>query len=108
MARVDLPLGILDLLILRAVALEPQHGWGISEWIRQISRDIGQVRQGSLCPGFCGLDRQGCIRAKLGISANNRHAKCYGLTPTGWKQLEDESTSWRKFSPAEESSFDVA
>jgi len=107
-ARVDLPLGILDLLILRAVALEPQHGWGISEWIRQISRDIGQIQQGPLCPGFCRLDRQVCIRAKLGISANNWRTKYYGLTPTGWKQLEDESTSWRKFSPAEESGLDVA
>ena len=108
MARVDLPQGTLDLLILRTLALEPQHGWGISERIRQISGDILQIRQGSLYPALHRLERRGWIQAKWGKSANNRRAKYYELTPTGRKQLEDESTSWRKLSNAVESILDMA
>lgn len=108
MARVDLPQGTLDLLVLRTLALEPQHGWGISERIRQISGDILQIRQGSLYPALHRLERRGWIQAKWGKSANNRRAKYYELTPTGRKQLEDESTSWRKLSTAVESILDMA
>lgn len=108
MARVDLPQGTLDLLILRTLALEPQHGWGISERVRQISGDILQIRQGSLYPALHRLERRGWIQAKWGKSANNRRAKYYELTPTGRKQLEDESTSWRKLSNAVESILDMA
>ena len=108
MARVDLPQGTLDLLILRTLALEPQHGWGISERVRQISGDILQIRQGSLYPALHRLERRGWIQAKWGKSANNRRAKYYELTPTGRKQLEDESTSWRKLSDAVESILDMA
>ena len=108
MARVDLPQGTLDLLILRTLALEPQHGWGISERVRQISGDILQIRQGSLYPALHRLERRGWIQAKWGKSANNRRAKYYELTPTGRKQLEDESTSWRKLSTAVESILDMA
>lgn len=107
-ARVDLPQGTVDLLILRALALEPQHGWGISERVRQISGDILQIRQGSLYPALHRLERRGWIQAKWGKSANNRRAKYYELTPTGRKQLEDESTSWRKLSNAVESILDMA
>ena len=88
MARVDLPQGTSDLLILRTLALEPRHGWGISERIRQISGDVLQIRQGSLYPALHRLERRGWIQAKWGISANNRRAKYYKLTPTGRKQLE--------------------
>ena len=108
MARVDLPQGTLDLLILRTLALEPQHGWGISERIRQVSRDILQIRQGSLYPALHRLERRGWIQAHWGKSANNRRAKYYELTPTGRKQLEDESKSWRKLSAAVESVLDMA
>lgn len=108
MARVALPQGTLDLLILRTLALEPQHGWGISERIRQISGDILQIRQGSLYPALHRLERRGWIQAKWGKSANNRRAKYYELTPTGRKQLEDESTSWRTLSTAVESILDMA
>ena len=108
MARVDLPQGTLDLLILRTLALESQHGWGISERIRQVSRDVLQIRQGSLYPALHRLERRGWIQANWGTSANNRRAKYYELTKTGLKQLEDESKSWRKLSAAVESILDMA
>ncbi len=108
MARVDLPQGTLDLLILKTLELEPQHGWGISERIRQVSRDVLQVQQGSLYPALHRLERRGWIRAKWGVSENNRRAKYYELTPTGQRQLEDESTSWRMLSTAVESILDMA
>lgn len=108
MARIDLPQGTLDLLILKTVALEPQHGWGISERVRQVSRDVLQIQQGSLYPALHRLERQGWIRAKWGVSDNNRRAKYYELTPTGQRQLEDESTSWRTLSTAIESILEMA
>lgn len=108
MARIDLPQGTLDLLILKTVALEPQHGWGISERIRQVSRDVLQIQQGSLYPALHRLERQGWIRTKWGVSDNNRRAKYYELTPAGRRQLEDESTSWRTLSTAIESILDMA
>ena len=108
MARIDLPQGTLDLLILKTVALEPQHGWGISERIRQVSRDVLQIQQGSLYPALHRLERQGWIRAKWGVSDNNRRAKYSELTPAGQRQLEDESTSWRTLSTAIESILDMA
>ena len=108
MARVDLPQGTLDLLILKTLALEPQHGWGISERIRRISKDVLQVQQGSLYPALHRLERRGWIRAEWGVSDNNRRAKYYELTPSGRKQLEDESNSWRKLSTAVGSILDMA
>lgn len=98
----------MDLLILKTVALEPQHGWGISERVRQVSRDVLQIQQGSLYPALHRLERQGWIRAKWGVSDNNRRAKYYELTPTGQRQLEDESTSWRTLSTAIESILEMA
>ena len=106
--RVDLPQGTLDLLILKTLALEPRHGWGISERIRQVSAGVLQVQQGSLYPALHRLERRGLIRAKWGVSENNRQAKYYELTPTGRRQLEDESTSWRRLSTAVESILDMA
>ncbi|HTM25638.1 MAG TPA: PadR family transcriptional regulator [Vicinamibacterales bacterium] len=95
-ARVDLPQGTLDLLILRTLALEPQHGWAISERIQQVSRDVLQVPQGSLYPALHRLERRGWIEAEWGISDNNRRAKYYVLTRKGRKQLAAEAESWRK------------
>ena len=98
--RLDLPQGTLDLLILRAVALEPKHGWAIAERIAQISRDVLQVPQGSLYPALHRLERRGWIRATWGASDNNRRAKYYELTRTGRKQLELETTAWRRLTAA--------
>ena len=94
--RVDLPQGTLDLLILRTLALEPQHGWAISERIQQVSRDVLQVPQGSLYPALHRLERRGWIRAEWGVSDNNRRAKYYALTARGRKQLAAETESWRR------------
>ena len=98
--RVDLPQGTLDLLILRTLALEPQHGWAISERIQQVSRDVLQVPQGSLYPALHRLERREWIKAEWGTSENNRRAKYYMLTRKGRKQLAAEADSWRKLTTA--------
>jgi len=98
--RLDLPQGTLDLLILKTLALEPQHGWAISERIQQISSDVLRIQQGSLYPALHRLERHGWIKAKWGISENNRRAKYYELTRSGRKQLEAEEGAWRKLTAA--------
>lgn len=98
--RLELPQGTLDLLILKTVALEPQHGWAISERIQQISSNVLQVQQGSLYPALHRLERRGWIKARWGVSENNRRAKYYELTTSGRKQLEAEQDAWRKLTVA--------
>jgi transcriptional regulator len=98
--RIDLPQGTLDLLILRSVALEPLHGWGISERLQQISSAVLRVQQGSLYPALHRLERRGWIKARWGTSENNRRAKYYELTSTGKKQLKVEQHAWRKLTAA--------
>ena len=98
--RLDLPQGTLDLLILKTVALEPLHGWAISERLQQISREAVQVQQGSLYPALHRLERRGWIKAHWAITDNNRRAKYYELTRQGSKQLKAESTAWRKLAAA--------
>src|SRR5262245_45673360 len=100
MARLDLPQGTLDLLILKALALEPQHGWAISERLQQVSSDVLRVQQGSLYPALHRLERRGWIKARWGTSDNNRRAKYYELTRTGRKQLEAETAAWRTLAGA--------
>ena len=97
---VDLPQGTLDLLILRILALEPQHGWAISERIHQVSSKVLQVRQGSLYPALHRLERAGWIKAHWGTSENNRRAKYYELTKSGRKQLEADQNDWQKLATA--------
>ena len=98
--QIDMPQGTLDLLILKVLALEPQHGWAISERIQQISSDALRIRQGSLYPALHRLERRGWIKAKWGASENNRRAKYYELTRTGRKQLEVEESDWRRLTTA--------
>jgi PadR family transcriptional regulator, regulatory protein PadR len=98
--RIDLPQGTLDLLILKTVALEPMHGWAISERIQQISGKVLQVQQGSLYPALHRLERRGWIKARWGSSENNRRAKYYELTRAGRKQLDTEQDSWRRLTTA--------
>ncbi|HEY6320083.1 MAG TPA: PadR family transcriptional regulator [Thermoanaerobaculia bacterium] len=93
----DLLQGTLDLLILRTLAIEPQHGWGIAQRIEQISRDVLSVTQGSLYPALYRLEEQGAIAAAWGISENNRRAKFYRLTRAGKRRLERETESWERF-----------
>jgi transcriptional regulator len=99
-ARIDLPQGTLDLLILRTLATGANHGWGISERIQQISSQALQVQQGSLYPALHRLERRGWIKAKWSASENNRRAKFYELTRAGAKQLELEKESWQKLTAA--------
>jgi len=98
--RIDLPQGTLDLLILRVLDLEPQHGWGISERIQQVSSDVLCVQQGSLYPALHRLERRGWIKARWGTSDNNRRAKYYELTKAGRKQLAEERDVWKKLTAA--------
>ncbi|HTI64392.1 MAG TPA: PadR family transcriptional regulator [Gemmatimonadaceae bacterium] len=98
--RLDLPQGTLDLLILKALSLEPMHGWGISERIHQVSRETLQIPQGSLYPALHRLERRGWISASWGASDNNRRAKYYELTRAGRKQLEAEAQDWARLTTA--------
>ena len=96
----DLLQGTLDLLILRTLALEPMHGWGIALRIQQLSREVLQVGQGSLYPALHRLEYKGWIQAEWGASENNRKAKFYSLTRVGKKQLEAELASWERLTDA--------
>ena len=94
--RLEFPQGTLDLLILKALALESLHGWALSERLQQISGEAIQVQQGSLYPALHRLERRGWVKAKWAISENNRRAKYYELTSIGRKQLAAETITWRK------------
>jgi PadR family transcriptional regulator PadR len=96
----DLLQGTLDMLILQTLALEPMHGWGISQRIQQISRDVLRVNQGSLYPALHRLEQQGWIGSEWDASENNRQAKYYRLTRTGRKQLLEERENWARMSDA--------
>src|SRR5512141_2266982 len=98
--RLDLPQGTLDLLILKAIALEPQHGCAISERIQQVSKDALRVQQGSLYPALHRLERRGWIKATWGASDNNRRAKFYALTRAGRKALDSQTDTWRALTTA--------
>jgi PadR family transcriptional regulator PadR len=95
-----LPQGTLDLLILKAIALGPHHGWAISERIQQVSNDALKIQQGSLYPALHRLERRGWIKASWGISDNNRRAKYYELTRKGRTQLDAQTDAWRALTAA--------
>jgi transcriptional regulator len=99
-SKTDLLQGTLDLVILKVLALEPMHGWGISQRIQQISKDVRQVNQGSLYPALHRLEQQAWIRSKWGASDANRKAKYYELTAAGRKQLQAEVTGWERYAAA--------
>jgi PadR family transcriptional regulator, regulatory protein PadR len=96
----DVLQGTLDLLILKTLAPEPMHGWGIAQRIQQVSKDVLQVQQGSLYPALYRLERKKWIRAKWGASENNRRAKYYELTPAGRQHMEKEVEQWERLSSA--------
>jgi transcriptional regulator len=100
MKPIDLVQGTLDLLILKSLTLEPQHGWAIAARIRQLSNDVLLVQQGSLYPALQRLEHQGWIAAKWGVSEQKRRAKFYSLTRAGRKQLEKEAASWERLAAA--------
>jgi PadR family transcriptional regulator len=96
----DLVQGTVDLLILKTIALEPMHGWGIAQRIRQVSNEVLQVNQGALYPALHRLEQNGWIKAKWNPSDNNRRAKYYSLTKAGRKYLEREESNWKRLSTA--------
>jgi transcriptional regulator len=96
----DLLQGTLDLLILKSLQNEPMHGFGISLRIRQMSKEMLTIEQGSLYPALYRLEDRGWIKAEWGVSENNRKAKFYSLTATGRKQLQAERQSWARLSTA--------
>jgi PadR family transcriptional regulator PadR len=99
-AKPDLLQGTLDLLILKTLRLQPNHGWGISQRIQQLSEEVLAVNQGSLYPALARLEEQGLIDAEWGVSENNRRARFYSLTRSGRKQLDAETAYWQRMSAA--------
>ena len=96
----DLVQGTLDLLILKIIALEPLNGWAIGQRLKQVSREVLQVSDGSLYPALHKLEQAGWITSEWRASENNRRAKYYSLTPPGRRQLEREAASWERLSAA--------
>ncbi len=96
----DLVQGTLDLLVLKILALEPLHGWALSQRLKQISGEVLQVSDGSLYPALHKLEQQGWIQAEWKLTENNRRAKFYSLTRLGRRQLEREAANWERVSAA--------
>jgi len=96
----DLLQGTLDMLILKAIVVEPQHGWAIAQRIQQVSANVLQIGQGSLYPALHRLEYKGWIRAQWGASENNRKARFYSLTAAGRKHLESELDNWTRLTGA--------
>src|ERR1044071_9278800 len=97
-SQADVLQGTLDLLIMRTIALEPMHGWAIANRVRETSNELLKVQQGSLYPALHRLEHQGWITSKWGASESNRRAKFYSLTRAGRKQLEIETSKWKRLS----------
>src|SRR5919106_6357138 len=96
----DLVQGTLDLLILKILALEPLHGWAIGQRLRQVSRNVLQVSDGSLYPALHKLEHEGWIQSEWKPTENNRRAKFYSLTRPGRRHLEQETANWDRLSAA--------
>jgi transcriptional regulator len=96
--KTDLLQGTLDMLILKALQLEPMHGFGLTVRLRQMSNDLFQVKMGSLYPALCRLEARGLVSAAWGVSDNNRKARFYSLTKAGRRQLDEETTRWEMLS----------
>lgn len=98
--KADVLRGTLDLLILRTLALEPMHGFGIGRRIKQVSQDVFQLNQGSLYPALNRLERHGLIAAEWSESDNNRRARYYRLTRAGRRGLSEATADWQRVSDA--------
>jgi PadR family transcriptional regulator PadR len=96
-ASSDVLQGTLDLLVMKALSLAPLHGWGISERIRQLSKEALEIGQGSLYPSLYRLEKKGFVRGEWKTTENNREAKYYRLTAAGRKALAAEMTDWNQF-----------
>lgn len=100
MGKTEYLQGALDLLVLNTLALGPNHGWGIQQRIRQVSREALAVSQGSLYPALHRLEAAGMIASEMTLSENNRKARVYRLTAAGRRRLDSEAEDWRQFSLA--------
>jgi len=98
--HLDLPQGTLDLLVLRTLALCPQHGWELSKRIRQVSAEALSLQQGTLYPALHRLERRGVICSHWGTTENNRRARYYELTRRGRAQLDRETANWQLLAAA--------
>jgi PadR family transcriptional regulator PadR len=96
--KTDLLQGTLDMLILKALQLEPMHGFGLSVRLRRMSQGVFQVEMGSLYPALCRLEAQGWVKAEWGVSDANRRARYYSLTAAGRRQLQEETAQWELLS----------
>ena len=99
-ARGEVLQGTLDMLVMKALRLDPMHGWGITERVRQWSEDVLQLNQGSLYPALYRLERQGLVRSEWRNTENNRRARYYALTAAGRRQLTHELENWDRLSRA--------
>jgi PadR family transcriptional regulator PadR len=106
-SRTDLLQGTLDLLILRALTLEPQHSWAVATRIRQVTRGTFDVKPGSMFPALKRLEEKGWISARWAPSENGRQAKFYELTPGGHRQLREEVENWRRVAAAIERALEA-
>ena len=98
--RSDVLQGTLDMLVLRALHLEPMHGWGITERLEQWSERVLRLGQGTLYPALYRLERQDLIRSEWRVTENNRRARYYSLTPQGRRHLTRELAGWHRISRA--------
>jgi transcriptional regulator len=98
----DVLRGTLDLLVLKTIALEPMHGWGISQRIEQLSKGLLTVNQGSLYPALQRLENKGWITSAWEVTENNRRARIYSLTRKGRVALGEETATWRRYTSAVE------
>ena len=94
--RADVLQGTLDLLVLRALSIEPMHGWGLAHRIEQMSGDVFAIQQGTLYPALQRMKRKGWIDSAWRVTENNRRARYYGLTPLGRRQLDAERAQWER------------
>jgi PadR family transcriptional regulator len=95
-AQTDLLQGTLDMLILKTLSGGPMHGWGVSQRIEEVSREVLKVNQGSLYPALYRLEKRGWVASEWGTSEHNRRAKFYRLTRSGTRQLEKETRNWER------------
>lgn len=98
--RSDVMQGTLDMLVLKALQLEPMHGWGITERIEHWSEEVLQLGQGTLYPALYRLERQGFVRSDWRMTDNNRRARYYSLTAQGRRHLDEELAQWKRMSRA--------
>jgi len=100
MSKTEYLQGALDLLILKTLALGPNHGWGVQQRIRQVSKEAVSVSQGSLYPALHRLEAAGMLASEMAASENNRKARVYRLTAAGLRRLDEEKADWQAFSLA--------